>query len=108
MNVFYVEYGKVVIVHMLKMYCTYIYFIVYYLVSNVAQLYMGRNTGEFMMSRYREVADIVLRYLEHRDQLVRLSITSLLPRIAHFLRDRFVTNYLTVCVLFFLYSILLV
>lgn len=54
------------------------------------------------MSRYREVADIVLRYLEHRDRLVRLSITSLLPRIAHFLRDRFVTNYLTVCELDFL------
>lgn len=48
------------------------------------------------MSRYREVADIVLKYLEHRDRLVRLSITSLLPRIAHFLRDRFVTNYLKV------------
>ncbi|KAH9655484.1 serine/threonine-protein kinase TOR [Citrus sinensis] len=56
-----------------------------------------RNTGEFMMSRYREVAEIVLRYLEHRDRLVRLSITSLLPRIAHFLRDRFVTNYLKIC-----------
>ncbi|KAL8097331.1 hypothetical protein AgCh_030462 [Apium graveolens] len=56
-----------------------------------------RNTGEFMMSRYREVAEIVLTYLEHRDRLVRLSITSLLPRIAHFLRDRFVTNYLTIC-----------
>ncbi|XP_044490228.1 serine/threonine-protein kinase TOR-like isoform X2 [Mangifera indica] len=56
-----------------------------------------RNTGEFMMSRYREVADIVLRYLQHRDRLVRLSITSLLPRIAHFLRDRFVTNYLKIC-----------
>ncbi|XP_024032332.1 serine/threonine-protein kinase TOR-like, partial [Morus notabilis] len=55
------------------------------------------NTGEFMMSRYREVAEIVLRYLEHRDPLVRRSITSLLPRIAHFLRDRFVTNYLTIC-----------
>uniref|UniRef100_A0A452YXH8 Serine/threonine-protein kinase TOR n=3 Tax=Aegilops tauschii subsp. strangulata TaxID=200361 RepID=A0A452YXH8_AEGTS len=56
-----------------------------------------RNTGEFMMSRYREVADIVLTYLKHRDQLVRRSITSLLPRIAHFLRDRFVTNYLKIC-----------
>ncbi|PHT26783.1 Serine/threonine-protein kinase TOR [Capsicum baccatum] len=56
-----------------------------------------RNTGEFMMSRYREVAEIVLRYLEHRDRLVRVSITSLLPRIAYFLRDRFVTNYLTIC-----------
>lgn len=53
------------------------------------------------MSRYREVAEIVLRYLEHRDRLVRLSITSLLPRIAHFLRDRFVTNYLTVSELSF-------
>ncbi|PHT56278.1 Serine/threonine-protein kinase TOR [Capsicum baccatum] len=56
-----------------------------------------RRTGEFMMSRYREVAEIVLRYLEHRDRLVRLSITSQLPRIAHFLRDRFVTNYLMIC-----------
>ncbi|RZC44315.1 hypothetical protein C5167_037265 [Papaver somniferum] len=56
-----------------------------------------RNSGEFMMSRYREVADIVLRYLEHKDKLVRLSITSLLPRIAHFLRDRFVANYLKIC-----------
>ncbi|KAF6172500.1 hypothetical protein GIB67_007013 [Kingdonia uniflora] len=56
-----------------------------------------RNSGEFMMSRYREVAEIVLRYLEHRDRLVRQSITSLLPRIAHFLRDRFVTNYLEIC-----------
>ncbi|KAF9622962.1 hypothetical protein IFM89_035677 [Coptis chinensis] len=56
-----------------------------------------RNTGEFMMSRYKEVAEIVLRFLQHRDRLVRLSITSLLPRIAQFLRDRFVTNYLTIC-----------
>ncbi|KAI6701523.1 hypothetical protein NL676_015847 [Syzygium grande] len=56
-----------------------------------------RNTGEFMMSRYREVAEIVLKYLEHKDRLVRRSITSLLPRIAHFLRDRFVTHYLTIC-----------
>ena len=58
-----------------------------------------------MMSRYREVADIVLRYLEDRDRLVRLSITSLLPRIAHFLRDRFVTNYLTVCRISFLLTL---
>ncbi|PHT30565.1 hypothetical protein CQW23_29870 [Capsicum baccatum] len=56
-----------------------------------------RNTGEFMMSRYKKVAEIVLRYLEHRDRLVRLSITSLLPRIAHFLRDQFMTNYLMIC-----------
>lgn len=56
-----------------------------------------RNTGEFMMSRYKEVADIVFKYREHRDRLVRRSITALLPRIAHFLRDRFVTSYLKIC-----------
>eukprot|EP00253_Pinus_taeda_P006415 PITA_06415 len=56
-----------------------------------------RNTGEFMMSRYKEVADIVFKYREHKDRLVRKSITSLLPRIAHFLRDRFVTSYLKIC-----------
>ncbi|PHT28492.1 Serine/threonine-protein kinase TOR [Capsicum baccatum] len=55
-----------------------------------------RNIGEFMMSRHRKVAEIVLRYLEHRDRLVRLCITSLLPRIAHFLRDQFVPNYLMI------------
>ncbi|CAN8288398.1 unnamed protein product [Cochlearia groenlandica] len=55
-----------------------------------------RNTGEFMMSRYKEVAEIVVRFLEHRNHLVRLSIISLLPRIAHSLRDRFVTTYLEV------------
>ncbi|XP_030468800.2 serine/threonine-protein kinase TOR-like isoform X2 [Syzygium oleosum] len=56
-----------------------------------------RNTGEFMMSRNREVTEIVLRYLEYKDLLVRHSITLLLPRIAHFLRDRFVAQYLTIC-----------
>lgn len=67
---------------------------------NVTSKCFFRNTGEFMMSRYREVADIVLNFLEHRDRLVRLSLTSLLPRIAHFLRDRFVSNYLKVHSLF--------
>ncbi|ERM95810.1 serine/threonine-protein kinase TOR isoform X2 [Amborella trichopoda] len=56
-----------------------------------------RNTGEFMMSRFKEVTEIVFKYREHRDRLVRLSITSLLPRIAHFLRDRFVTSHLKMC-----------
>lgn len=55
-----------------------------------------RNTGEFMMSRYKEVADIVFKYRDHRNPLVRQSITALLPRIAHFLRDRFVSSYLQV------------
>ncbi|BBN14806.1 serine/threonine-protein kinase mTOR [Marchantia polymorpha subsp. ruderalis] len=56
-----------------------------------------RNTREFMMSRYKEVAEIVFKYRDHRDRLVRRSITALLPRIANFLRDRFVTSYLKIC-----------
>lgn len=35
---------------------------------------MHRNIGEFMMSRYREVAEIVLRYLEHKDCLVKCTV----------------------------------
>lgn len=49
-----------------------------------------------MMSRYKEVASFVLKYREIRNPLVRQSITALLPRIAHFLRDRFVSSYLKV------------
>lgn len=48
------------------------------------------------MSRYKEVAEIVFKYREHRDRLVRRSITALLPRIANFLRDRFISSYLKV------------
>jgi hypothetical protein len=49
-----------------------------------------------MMSRYKEVAKFVFDYRDHRNPLVRQSITALLPRIAHFLRDRFVSSYLQV------------
>lgn len=48
------------------------------------------------MARYKEVAQIVLNYRDHRERLVRRSITALLPRIAYFLRDRFVASYLKV------------
>lgn len=59
-----------------------------------------------MMSRYKEVADIVFKYRDHRDRLVRRSITALLPRIAHFLRDRFVTSYLKVLLLHIMFIFL--
>lgn len=49
-----------------------------------------------MMSRYKEVAAIVFTYRDNRDKLVRRSITALLPRIAGFLRDRFINSYLEV------------
>ncbi|KAJ6944874.1 serine/threonine-protein kinase TOR isoform X1 [Populus alba x Populus x berolinensis] len=49
-----------------------------------------RNCTEKLLRLFLDTSSI-------RDRLVRLSITSLLPRIAHFLRDRFVTNYLEIC-----------
>ncbi|RZC73505.1 hypothetical protein C5167_048982 [Papaver somniferum] len=53
-----------------------------------------RNSSEFMMSRYRDLADILLVYMEHKHRLVHLSTASLLPHIAHFQRDCFIANHL--------------
>ena len=41
-----------------------------------------------------QVADIVLRYREHKERLIRCSVTSLLPRLASFSPDRFATSYM--------------
>lgn len=49
-----------------------------------------------MMSRYKEVAHFVFLYRDHGNPLVRRSITALLPRMAHFLRDPFVSSHLQV------------
>lgn len=46
------------------------------------------------MSRYRDLADILLVYMEHKHRLVHLSTASLLPHIAHFQRDCFIANHL--------------
>jgi FKBP12-rapamycin complex-associated protein len=56
-----------------------------------------RNTGEFMYTRYKDVCDTILRQRAHRDRLVKRTVISLFSRLAQFLPEEFVNNYLTTC-----------
>ena len=53
-----------------------------------------RHTGEFMLARYREVAEGVLRFRDSKDRMIRMTVALLLPRVAAFSPDRFTTSYL--------------
>ena len=53
-----------------------------------------RHTGEFMLARYREVADTILRYKDHKDRVIRWEVIRLMPRIAAFSPARFARSYL--------------
>lgn len=53
-----------------------------------------RHTGEFMLARYREVCDTVLRFRDSKEKLVRRAVITLLPRLAAFAPERFVRSYL--------------
>ena len=56
---------------------------------------MLRHTGEFMLSRYKEVAETVLRLHESKERIVRRSVTELIPRLAAFSPARFAESYLS-------------
>ena len=45
---------------------------------------MLRHTGEFMLSRYKEVAETVLRLHDSRERIVRRSVVELIPKLAAF------------------------
>ncbi|KAI3435635.1 hypothetical protein D9Q98_001694 [Chlorella vulgaris] len=53
-----------------------------------------RHTGEFMLARYREVCDTVLRFRDSKEKLIRRAVITLLPRLAAFAPQRFVKSYL--------------
>ncbi|KDD73785.1 hypothetical protein H632_c1839p0, partial [Helicosporidium sp. ATCC 50920] len=53
-----------------------------------------RHTGEFMLARYREVCETVLRFKDSKERLVRRAVVSLLPRLAAFAPERFARSYL--------------
>jgi FKBP12-rapamycin complex-associated protein len=53
-----------------------------------------RHTGEFMLARYREVCDTVLRFRDSKEKLVRRAVITLIPRLAAFAPERFVKSYL--------------
>ena len=53
-----------------------------------------RHTGEFMLSRYKEVAETVLGLHESREKLVRRAVLELVPKLAAFSPKRFTESYL--------------
>eukprot|EP00899_Mesostigma_viride_P025256 jgi/Mesvir1/5915/Mv00684-RA.1 len=56
-----------------------------------------RYTGEFMLARYKEVVETILKFRDHRDKQIRRSVTVLISRVAHFSPERFTSSYLQVC-----------
>ncbi|CAI5702043.1 unnamed protein product [Peronospora effusa] len=56
------------------------------------------NTGRFMVPRFREVCDTVLRYKDAKERLVNRAVSRLLPQLAEFCPGAFVQYYLDVSV----------
>ncbi|CAI5726134.1 unnamed protein product [Peronospora destructor] len=56
------------------------------------------NTGRFMVPRFREICDTVLRYKDAKERLVNRAVSRLLPQLAEFCPGAFVQYYLDVCV----------
>lgn len=54
-----------------------------------------RHTGEFMLARYREVAQTVLGFAQNQNKLIRRAAVSLIPKLAAFSPDRFAVSYLS-------------
>ena len=57
-----------------------------------------RHTGEFLLARYREVVETVLRFKDSREKLIRRAVVALLPRLAAFAPERFAQDYLARCI----------
>ncbi|TPX35002.1 hypothetical protein SmJEL517_g02512 [Synchytrium microbalum] len=49
---------------------------------------------QFMDGRYREICDLILKYKDHRDVLIRKTVILSIPALATFETETFVTNYL--------------
>jgi FKBP12-rapamycin complex-associated protein len=50
--------------------------------------------GMFMNEQYREACEIVLRYKDHRDALIRRQVVALIPILASYAPTEFVGSYL--------------
>jgi serine/threonine-protein kinase mTOR len=59
------------------------------------------NKGGMFMhgSRYRETCELVLRYKDHRDSLVRREVIQMVPILASYTPPEFTANYLHQCML---------
>jgi serine/threonine-protein kinase mTOR len=60
------------------------------------------HAGKFMDGRFGEVCEIVLRYKEHREGLVRRTVIALIPELAQFDPDAFVSAHLSTCMTYLL------
>ncbi|EAL66546.1 protein kinase, Atypical group [Dictyostelium discoideum AX4] len=56
-----------------------------------------RNTGDFMLSKFKDICETVLKYKDHRDKLVKKTVLALFPRLAVFCSRDFVLNYFNAC-----------
>ncbi|KAL1915020.1 uncharacterized protein VTP21DRAFT_7725 [Calcarisporiella thermophila] len=56
-----------------------------------------KHAGMFMRDKYVEVCEIVLRYKDHRDALIRRTVILLIPTLAEYNTDEFVEMYLLQC-----------
>lgn len=57
-----------------------------------------RHTGEFLLARYKEVVETVLRFKDSKEKLIRRAVIVLLPRLAAFAPERFAQDYLSKCI----------
>ena len=47
-----------------------------------------------MDGRYKEICELILKYKDHRDVLIRKTVIQIIPALATFETDTFVSNYL--------------
>lgn len=52
------------------------------------------KAGMFMHERYRGACELVLRYMEHRDNLIRRTVVALIPTLASYNPVEFTSTYL--------------
>ena len=52
------------------------------------------NSGDFMAPKFAEACDLVLKYKDSRNKLVRRTVIALLPRLAQYQPDAFISGYL--------------
>ncbi|KAF5842966.1 armadillo-type protein [Dunaliella salina] len=53
-----------------------------------------QHTGEFLLARYKEVVETVLRFKDSKEKQIRRAVMVLLPRLAAFSPERFAAEYL--------------
>lgn len=59
-----------------------------------------RKGAMFMNQRYKEACEVVLRYKDHRENLIRREVIGILPVLATYAPVEFANNYLHQCMLY--------